>query len=879
MKTSRSAFNLLPGAALGALVAASAPVALGATKYFDAAGGPAPWDTTTANWGNASGGPYASLWTNGSDALFEGTGGTVNVASVSAGDLTFNAAGYTLSGGTVNVAGSTLNANQPVTISSVLAGSGPLTLAADLYAGPGLAVAGPTARTDGPYVIGNVFSLDNDVTLTALGVYAGGPTSGTLAKAAEAGVWDSGGALIASIVVPVGTAISADGYAYADIIPVVLPAGTGYTMGAQAGGGTFNDFFDNGGGHALQPISGLGVTPTGAVFKGSGATFGRPTSNGGLAAGRWGAANLRISVNGIAGLPNQPVTFAGLNTYSGDTDVSGSLIFASSSPQTWAGAITGQGSVTQSGTGTLTLAADNLYTGTTTIDAGSTLVIGGAGTLGNGVYGASIANNGSLNFNTSVDQTLFAAVSGSGNLIQNGSGTLFLASGVSTFSGDTTVNAGILELGGTAQINNSHTITVASGATLKLNGTINNQLQAGLYPSPPPTSSLVIHGTLEATVGANAHTVYCPIVTLNGGTITGGTGHATYGMFYFRSDRTITANGAGNSITCGTVGINAFPGQITTLTLDTPLAGDQLNATTAFIDANGGTGAKIVKAGAGTVTLAGANTYLGTTTVNAGTLEVTGSLRLQPTTNGSVNTIGGTANLVINGSLDLDLATANITDGNAWLLVDAANLSESYGAGFGVSSTAGAFAETGLNSGVWTLESGSNLWTFTESTGSLALEVTSGYQAWIDSFVSLTGADKLPGADPDNDGMSNLDEFAFKGDPTTGSNHGLIAVAAIDGNSNTTRELTLTVAVRSGAVFAGSPSPTATIDGVTYTIEGSLNLNTFDTGVTEITALSPAQSDLPDITGSGWTYHSFMLDGSEGLTGKGFLRAKTEAAP
>ena len=46
------------------------------------------------------------------------------------------------------------------------------------------------------------------------------------------------------------------------------------------------------------------------------------------------AANLRISVNGVSGLPNQPVTFTGLNTYSGDTDVSGSLIFAISSPQT-----------------------------------------------------------------------------------------------------------------------------------------------------------------------------------------------------------------------------------------------------------------------------------------------------------------------------------------------------------------------------------------------------------------------------------------------------------------------------------------------------------------------------------------------------------------
>ena len=74
----------------------------------------------------------------------------------------------------------------------------------------------------------------------------------------------------------------------------------------------------------------------------------------------------------------------------------------------------------------------------------------------------------------------------------------------------------------------------------------------------------------------------------------------------------------------------------------------------------------------------------------------------------------------------------------------------------------------------------------------------------------------------------------------------------------------------------------ASIDGVAYVIEGSLTLasNDFTSAVSEVTpAQSPAQSGLPDITGSGWEYHTFRLSASEGLTGRGFLRAKANSSP
>ena len=40
------------------------------------------------------------------------------------------------------------------------------------------------------------------------------------------------------------------------------------------------------------------------------------------------------------------------------------------------------------------------------------------------------------------------------------------------------------------------------------------------------------------------------------------------------------------------------------------------------------------------------------------------------------------------------------------------------------------------------------------------------FDSFLDEF-SLTGADRLPGADPDGDGIANLTEFAFGGDPTS----------------------------------------------------------------------------------------------------------------
>jgi len=89
---------------IGALVVlAIGTPAPAADLYWSGSG---TWDTSTANWGTASGGPYdAATWSSGDHAIFEGPAGTVTLAGdIDLTALTFTAGNYTITGGTLNFA-------------------------------------------------------------------------------------------------------------------------------------------------------------------------------------------------------------------------------------------------------------------------------------------------------------------------------------------------------------------------------------------------------------------------------------------------------------------------------------------------------------------------------------------------------------------------------------------------------------------------------------------------------------------------------------------------------------------------------------------------------------------------------------------------------
>ena len=131
--------------------------------------------------------------------------------------------------------------------------------------------------------------------------------------------------------------------------------------------------------------------------------------------------------------------------------------------------ITSAGGLDKSGAGTLLLSGVNTYTGNTTISAG-TLEIGGAGQLGSGTYAGTISNSGTLDYNSSADQTLSGIISGTGDLEVNGAGTLTLSAD-NTYTGTTDINAGTLLINGDNSLANG-ALNILSTATLGGIGTI-----------------------------------------------------------------------------------------------------------------------------------------------------------------------------------------------------------------------------------------------------------------------------------------------------------------------------------------------------------------------------------------------------------------------
>jgi hypothetical protein len=151
------------------------------------------------------------------------------------------------------------------------------------------------------------------------------------------------------------------------------------------------------------------------------------------------------------------------------------------------------------------------------------------------------------------------------------------------------------------------------------------------------------------------------------------------------------------------------------------------------------------------------------------------------------------------------------------------------------------------------------------------------FEAWLSGFdfSGFTNPDLSKSGDPDGDGISNLGEFAFDGDPVGGAASGKTRVRLEDVSGE--RALVLTLPVLEGAVFGGAAAKSATVGGLSYVIEGSNNLVLYDQGVSE---LSPARSLGLPAASDGWNYHSFRLDGAIGLRGDtGFLRARVSETP
>jgi autotransporter-associated beta strand protein len=165
---------------------------------------------------------------------------------------------------------------------------------------------------------------------------------------------------------------------------------------------------------------------------------------------------------------------------------------------TLAGGISG-GALSKAGSGTVVLAANNTYSGPTTITAG-TLEVGNGGTIGTLGTGT-VTDNAALVFNRSDTLLVPNAISGTGTLTQAGTGTLVL-SGTNSYSGGTFVTSGTLEIAGADALPSGRNLTIAARGRVVLRGGLNTA-SAPIVAVPEP-SSLALLGAVVLGVAAYA---------------------------------------------------------------------------------------------------------------------------------------------------------------------------------------------------------------------------------------------------------------------------------------------------------------------------------------------------------------------------------------
>ncbi len=337
--------------------------------------------------------------------------------------------------------------------------------------------------------------------------------------------------------------------------------------------------------------------------------------------------------------------------------------------------------LTKSETGTLTLAGANTYGGGTTVSGGK-LNFSGGGTLGaptgtltvmNGailelaansqtvhtvslLYGGQITSTTGTLTATSFDVesgTISAKLEG-GSLTKTDSATVTL-SGVNTYGGATHVNAGILQINIPAALPGQTSpglITVADGATLAVNvggGTgftatnISDLLTNATFANNALlgfNTTAAFNYNLDLTGAAGIRKLGTATLTLSGtaNTYSGGT-FVDAGTLALSGAATL-GNGTGAITVDGTGAILSLAATSQAGGVVSVLNGGQitgtgtLTGTSYFVESGSisvklaGDTATLTKSNSGTVTLSGANSYGGGTTVSSGTLTLstTGAL-------------------------------------------------------------------------------------------------------------------------------------------------------------------------------------------------------------------------------------------------------------
>ena len=414
-----------------------------------------------------------------------------------------------------------------------------------------------------------------------------------------------------------------------------------YVSGTEAGNDLNNLFFNNlavtnsgvfsmgGGVTNSRAFTGSGALSIGGnttlTLSSAGNTFsgGLTISNGStLRAASVGAGTINLSGtlasdNSTARTFTNTVTLGGnvilgeASTGTGDVTLSGGfglgstarIVTVNNAHSTISGVVSGSGNFTKTGTGSLTLAGNNTFSGILTVAEGKLTIntindASANGTLGNSANAVVLGSSGQTGFlhytggkigstkrftaaaggtagievsNASTTLSLAGVIDGSGNVQKGGAGTLLLEA-PNTFTGTLSVHDGTLEI---ETINNN-----------SQNGTLGNSTHAvGLGKTNTSNTATLLY--------------------------TGTTNASTTKGFVLESD----SSGAGVINVSNAVA----------LTVSGAVTG----------------GGRVQKAGVGTLILSSNNSYTGATTVSAGRLVVNGTNTSSAVTVNSGASLGG----------------------------------------------------------------------------------------------------------------------------------------------------------------------------------------------------------------------------------------------
>lgn len=416
------------------------------------------------------------------------------------------------------------------------------------------------------------------------------------------------------------------------------------------------------------------------------------------------------------------------------------------------------GSLRISNSGTI-LSGANTYGGLTKIEG--TLIIENNQALGSNSTGTEIINVGSLQLRNNITVTSEVLSIASSN-----SASLRNLSGNNTWTGDITTDgsqytqsdAGTLFLlgsftsgGNYSRLNfqGSGNIVIAGNITgtasnmgLYLSGTGNTTISGGIRASQMNLflgTNALISGNISIDSGSLSKTGLTT-VTLSGANNYNGNTTLSAGTLVLGSPGALGGNGTifltGGTLKFSAANTNDYSDRFSTAA-NQQYRFDTNGQNVTFATGLSSLGASILKLGAGTLFLNGANTYTGNTTIASGVLSF--------------------AFPSLNPASDVNLLSGSVLDLN-----------------FAGTATVDELFINGIRQkrGVWSALGGNGTFTTSQITGSGTLTVTSGppsFQSYIATYFTQSqitaGAPVAATADPDADGFNNLLEYAFDLNP------------------------------------------------------------------------------------------------------------------